>query len=425
MRTLLLLCFVSSAAQAGIILEGNTDALEMVTSTAASTDYSVSWSNVTATALTTPGTTKGNVTSAGATTTILAAPSASNWRHIRAINIYNAGTIANVITLQIDVSATNRLLAKVTLAAGERLQVNGDGVVVVFDATGAQKITSTASSGYNGKTFHWSKVATAIDTIGYHYLLNKDNGSPGAWSVGTPGVNGVATACDVVGTAGTGGALSTGSHILPDPASGGWYLTRFGTNAAVANTYQLLDIVWYNTGLAVTTGAQAITTPAFPARDLNGSATGEGYQIALYALTTLGNAAAIATTTVTYVASSGATARTATFSGSVGFQAPATSLIGTWIPFTLQAGDTGVTSISSINTGTTYTSGTLMLVVYRPIQVEGVSVANFPSGSLVSRLPLNPGVRIWNKTCFGIAVLGGIATTAPSITGGVIELMER
>ena len=424
MRFALLAVLLSTSAFAtSLSLQGSTDSLEMVTSTAISVGYTVSWSNVTATALTTPGAAAANVASA-TTTTIIAAPAASNWRHVRSIQVRNNGATANVVTMQIDSSATNVPLFSTSLAAGESLTWEESGGWRVYNSAGVPRVQSDPP-GFTGRTFHWSKVATAIDTIGYHYLHQKDNGFPGAWSVGTPGVNGVSTACDVVGTAGTGGALSTGSHVLPDPSSGGWYLTRFGTNAAVANTYQLIDIIWYNTGLAVTTGAQAITTPAFPARDLNGSATGEGYRIALYALTTLGNAAAIATTTVTYVASSGATGRTATFSGSVGFQAPATSLIGTWIPFTLQAGDTGVTSISSINTGTTYTSGTLMLVVYRPIQVEGVSVANFPSGSLVSRLPLNPGVRIWNDTCFAVGVIGGIATTAPSFTAGVVELMER
>jgi len=59
------------------------------------------------------------------------------------------------------------------------------------------------------------------------------------------------------------------------------------------------------------------------------------------------------------------------------------------------------------------------------LAVEGVSVANYPSGSLVSRQPLNPGVRVWNDTCFAVGVLGGIAVTAPSMTAGVIELMER
>ena len=47
---------------------------------------------------------------------------------------------------------------------------------------------------------------------------------------------------------------------------------RKAAMAAVINTYELADVLWYNTGITVTTTtAQAITTPTFPARDLNGS----------------------------------------------------------------------------------------------------------------------------------------------------------
>lgn len=407
-----------------LTLEGSTDALELVTSSAASTDYFVSWSNVTATALTTPGTSAGNIASA-TTTTIVAAPSASNWRHIRGISVRNANTSANTLTVQVDRSAANRTIYRTTLAPGESLTWEETGGWRIYNAEGAPKVQAD-TAGVTGLSLHWSKVATALDAAGYHYLANKDTGFPGAHSVGTPGVNGVNGVCDVVGTAGTGGALSNGSHILPDPSSGGWYLTRFGVTGVVANTYELLDLVWYNTGLAVTTTTnQAITTPTLPARDINGSANGDGYGIALYALTALGNAAAVANTTVSYTNQAGTAGRTATFSGSVGFQAPATPVIGTWMPFQLQAGDTGVRAIAGITLGTTYTSGTMMLVIYRPIALDGVVAANMPSGSLLLRQAVNPGVRVYNDTCFGVAVKGSPATTAPSFTAGVVELMAR
>lgn len=425
MRTLGLIAALWASSALAVTLEGSTDALEVVTAgTSVSLDYECAWANVTATALTTPGTSVGNIATA-TTTTIIAAPSASNWRHVKSCNFDNAGTVAITLTVQIDRSAANRVLFSNTLGVGEHLTLSADGDFHLYTAQGAEK-ADTGKAGYAGRSYEWSKGATAIDTIGYSYLTNKDNGTPGAWSVGTPGVNGVATACDVVGTAGTGGALSTGSPLLPDPSSGSWYLTRFGVNAAVANTHQLIDILWYNTGLTVTTTtAQNITTPTLPARDVNGSTNGEGLKIALYALTALGNAAAVSNSTVSYTNSDGTAGRTATFSALVGRQAPATPVIGTWMPFELAAGDRGVRSIQSITLTTTYTSGTMMLVIYRPIALEGVPVANYPSGSLVMRQGIEPGVRIYNDTCFGVAVLGGIATTAPTITSGVIELMER
>lgn len=64
-------------------------------------------------------------------------------------------------------------------------------------------------------------------------------------------------------------------------------------------------------------------------------------------------------------------------------------------------------------------------MAYRPLALDGVAVANYPSGSLVSRAQLNPGVRIWNRTCFQLVGMGAVATTAPLLTSGVIELMER
>lgn len=415
---------LAALSHASIALEGNTDSLEVITTTTSTIDYQVSWSNVTATALTTPGTGVGQITTA-TTTTLISAPASSNWRYIRALKLHNSGTAANTITVQIDRSGSNRILWDGSIAPGASMSIDDEGEVHVYLPSGAEYINQD-TPGYTGRSFALTKVATATDAASYHYLANKDNGFPGAWSVGTPGVNGVATACNVVGTAGTGGALSTGSVVLPDPSTGGWYLTRFGVTGVVANTYVLYDLVWYNTGLTVTTTtAQAITSGTLPARDVNGSSNGEGYGIALYALTALGNAATVSNTTVNYTNSAGTAGRTATFSAAVGFQAPATPVIGTWMPFQLQAGDTGVRSIEGITLGTSYTSGTMMLVVYRQVQLDGVGAANFPSGSLVSRAQLNPGVRIWNGTCFAVGVLGATATTAPSFTAGVLELVER
>lgn len=408
-----------------LMLAATNETLEVVTSSTSPVDVSVWYVDYTSSA-STPDSQETAITTA-TTTTIVSAPAASTQREVRHMNFTNKGTANNTLTINKDVGGTNYQLFSTSLPPGGVLQYTEEGEWRVYDSAGRQRL-SYETPGYNGRSFYWSKVSTAIDAAGYHYLANKDNGFPGAWSVGTPGVNGVSTDCSVVGTAGSGGALSTGSHVLPNPSTGAWYLTRFGLNGVAVNTYLLLDLLWYNTGLSVTTTtAQTITTPTFPARDDNGTTNGEGYMIALYALTALGNAAVISNTTVSYTNSQGVSGRTATFSGSVGFQAPATPVIGTFMPFQLQAGDTGVRSIQSITLGTSYASGTMMLIVYRPIALEGVPLANGPSGSLNLRnaAGINPGVRIWNGTCFGVAVMGSPATTAPSSSGGIIELMER
>lgn len=419
-----MLSLVMALALSNVVtLDATNESVQVTTSSTSAVDYSCSWVD-NASGTFTPGSQLGQITTI-TDTTVCAAPGSSTQRAIGAITLCNVGAAANTLTLKHDTAGTKRVLGRASLAPSECVMWDNAGAPRVLTASGAQRLQSDLP-GFSGRTYEWSKNATAVDTIGYHYLTNKDSGLPGAWSVGTPGVNGVVTACDVVGTAGSGGALSLGSPLLPDPASGAWYLTRWGHNSAVISTTQLIDVLWYNTGLVVTTTtAQAITTPTFPARDVNGSTNGEGLKIALYALTALGNAAAVANTTVSYTNSDGTAGRTATFSAAVGRQAPATPVIGTWMPFELAAGDRGVRSIQSITLATTYTSGTMMLVVYRPIKLEGVSLANGPSGSLVSNLPLNPGARIYNDTCFGVAVLGAPAVTAPSITSGIIELMER
>lgn len=425
MRALLLSLLLPSLAF-GITLEGSTDSLELVTTgSSVSIDYHCVYANVTATALTTPGTSTGTITTA-TTTTIISAPSASNWRHIKACNIENSGTSAVGVTVQIDRSASNRIIFSVTLQPSEHLTKSQDSDFHLYTSSGAEK-SDTGSAPYSGRSLSFSKIGTAFDTIGYHYNFGAAVGFPGAESAGTPGVNGVATNCSAVGTAGSGGALSLGAHVLDNPSTGGWYLQRFGLISSVVATYEAIDTLWYNTGLTVTTTTnQAITSGAMPARDVNGTTNGEGLRIALRALTTVANAAAVANTTVSYTNSAGVAGRTATFSGTVGFQAPATAIIGTWMPFTLQAGDTGVRSIEGITLGTSYVSGTLTLAVYRPLAMTGVSVANYPSGSLSGGNALtSPGVRLWNGTCLGLTALGAVATTAPTVYSGIFEIMER
>ena len=423
MKRLLLaiMCLWTSVASAGLSLEGSTDALELVTSAAGSIDYDVSWSNVTATALTTPGTTKGNINSA-TTTTILAAPSASNWRYVRTATIYNASTtVSNALTLQVDVSATNRLVAKFTLAPGEYAVLDELGKVSLYTASGVARVQPLFDSGYNGLTYSWQKVGTAKDAAGYWYHYGKDAGFPGAAVPGAPGVNGWDTDCSAVtNAADPAGAAQVGAHYLPDPASGNYYLTGATIAGSIAETVQLIDVLWYNSGLVVAAGAQAIAMGGglAPARDLNGSTDGEGVQAAILALSALGNAAAVATTTITYRDSENNSPNTGTFSALVGWQSPATPVIGTWMPFQLAAGDRGIREISSFNSGTTFTSGTFALVLFRPIVTISNTVANAAG---VVTIPA-PGIRIHPNSCI-MAISVGSASA--STLAGSYTIMER
>lgn len=421
MRALILALSLLATSALAVTLEGTTDSFEIVTAGASvGIDYTCTWANVTATALTTPGTSAGNIATA-TTTTAIAAPAASNWRHIKSCNFENVGSGAVVLTARVNRSAALRVVFSNSLAPGEHLTFDADGDFHVYAANGAEK-SDTGSASYSGRSLSFSKVGTAPDTIGYHYAFFKDTGFPGAGVLGAPGLNGATFDCSTAA-----GAAVAGSHVIPNPATGGWYLTRFGLSSSVVATFELVDLVWYNTGAVVTTTTnQAITSGAMPARDLNGSTNGEGYKIALYVPATVANAAAVSNTTVSYTNSQGTAGRTATFSATVGFQAPTTSVVGTWVPFMLQAGDTGVRSIEGLTLGTSYVSGSLSLIVYRPLAMTGVTTANGPSGSLGGSNQLSdPGVRLWNGTCPVVTAVGVPAVTAIGIYGGILEISER
>lgn len=416
----ILVFLLASEAWGGLSLEGNTDALELVTSTSASLDYDVAWSNVTATALTTPGTTKGNISSA-TTTTILAAPSSSNWRYIRAATFHNASTTsANALTLQIDVSGTNRLVAKFTLAPGEYAVLDEMGKVNLYSASGVPRVQPLTDSGYNGRVYSFQKAATAKDSAGYWYNYSKDAGFPGAAVPDAPGVNGWDTDCSTASNAADpAGATQVGSHLLQDPASGNLYMTSVQIQGAVAESVQLIDVLWYNSGLTVGAGAQAIAMGGGvgPARDINGSTDGEGVQAAVLALSALGNAAAVATSTITYRDSENNSPNTGTFSALAGWQSPATPVIGTWMPFQLAAGDRGIREISSFNSGTTYTSGTFALVLYRPLIQIPLSAANV--GTKID-IPA-PGIRIYPNSCIMAIAVGSASANTLAGTYTIVE----
>lgn len=415
-----LLCF-AGAARAGITLEGSTDSLEVVTSTTAAIDYEIAWSNVTATALTTPGTNKGQITTA-TTTTVVSAPSASNWRYIRTATFRNASTTAsNTLTLQIDVSAANRTIATVTLAQGEYAVLDETGALKSYTAAGNLRVEAR-DAGFNGEVYAWQKVGTAKDAAGYWYNYQKDAGFPGASVPGSPGLNGWTTDCSAANNAAEpAGATQVGAHLLQDPATGNLYLTEVRIAGSVAETVQLIDVLWYNTGLVVTTTTgQTVTFPGggLPARDINGSSNGEGVQLALLTTTANTNAGVITNTTASYTDESGNAGATATFSALVGWQAPATPVIGTWMPFQLAAGDRGMRAVASITLGTSYGGGALSAVLFRPLVTVSNTVAN--AAGVISLG--YPGVRVYPNSCI-VAISVGSASA--STLAGSYTIVER
>jgi hypothetical protein len=151
--------------------------------------------------------------------------------------------------------------------------------------------------------------------------------------------------------------------------SGNTYLARYtkaGRSQAGTSVITLVDRLWENSGLSVTsTSLQAVNSAAWPARDANGSTNGEGVYIAVEFSVIAG--AATPTITMVYTNSTGTATRTTTNINPIVTTFPA----GGWVMMGLNAADTGVRSIQSITLNASFLSGTMHLVAYRPICLLG------------------------------------------------------
>ncbi len=178
------------------------------------------------------------------------------------------------------------------------------------------------------------------------------------YTAGIPG-NAVAPA------PGIGGAvLTTYSGQIPftNPAGGlNTYLSRFQAQTTIAGTILLVDRLWHNSGIDVTsTAEQTFTSSAqIPARDANGTTTGNGVFAGLEVVTALG--AGTPTISFKYTNQAG----TAGQVGANTVSTVASSIAGSFYPIGLAAGDLGVQKAQSITLSATMTSGTVSLVLYR------------------------------------------------------------
>lgn len=230
------------------------------------------------------------------------------------------------------------------------------------------------------------------------------------YAAGIPGAS-TATAIGINGEAVTPALASTGGRIpRTNPVSGNAYIGRFAMSASAAGTLWLIDRVWQNSGLVVTsTTAQAITPAALPARDNNGSTNGAAIMAAIEWSATGG--AGTPTVTLTYTDQDGNAGATGTFTG------VASPPVGTFEVFTLAAGDTGVRAPTSFIQSATRTSGTMHLVLFRVLAQVDVSLANVSSAidALTSGLP-----QLYNDTVLQF-VWFPTATTATNFFGQYIE----
>lgn len=390
-----------------INLASTSDLIRVVTSAASDIEVHASWCDLNGTTVT-PGRTNTPSIVTATTTTVVPSPAAATVRNMKHLNITNnsAGTSC-VVTVEHTDGTNVVALMSFTLLPGENMIFNEEGRWVHRDYNGAE-YPPAGRGAYDGFSVSFMKAGTAADAAGYWYCTSKDAGFPGAWAVGTPGVNGRVT----------DGTTSTDNGCIPikNPSVGANYLTGLEMASGVAHTHQFFDILWVNSGLTVTTTTlQSITTPTLPARDINGTINGEGCMIGILCTSASGLAAVASNATVTYTNSAGTGSRTATLTAVVGSQAPQTPVIGTVIWFNLAAGDKGVKSIEGITLGTSWVSGTISLFIARDIATIGTPIVNVSASKNIKE----PGIRLYNGTCMLHCNLAG-ATTATFLSGELV-----
>jgi len=244
------------------------------------------------------------------------------------------------------------------------------------------------------------KTGATMEAAGVYHSFFYTAGRPGAATVPSPGL--------------AGAALTSYAGQIPfqDPASGNTYLARLQASANIVGCLLLLDRLWHNSGIVVTTTtAQTINSVAWPARDRDGLSDGTGILVAIEVSTATTNASAITNTTMSYTNSAGTSGRTATIASF-----PATAVAGTFVPFLLAAGDIGVRSIQSITLGTSYAGGAIHLVAYRilaalemPITYGGFAL-DAVSGGFVRMYDDSVPFLVWLPS----------ATTATTLAGQLI-----
>ena len=222
------------------------------------------------------------------------------------------------------------------------------------------------------------------------------------------------TGAGVAPTGGLNGANFTGplagAIATPTAVSGATsYLGKWTAVAAsgVGHLW-LVDKLWGNVPVVTTTGAQAIAQPILPSRDETAATVGGGVLLALEVSSTTGNAGAITNTTVSYTNSLGTAGRTATLASF-----PITGVTGTWVAFSLAAGDVGVRSVQSITLGTSYVSGAVHLVAFRV--VASMPIPNSNVGNSLDVFGLNMPA-VWDASALQL-VYYCTGTTVGALAG--------
>lgn len=244
------------------------------------------------------------------------------------------------------------------------------------------------------------KVGASMEGAGVFHSYFYTTGRPGAAAANSSGLGGA--------------ALTSAAGQVPfvNPGAGNSYLARLECASSQAGSLLLCDRLWHNSGIGVTTTtAQTINSVTWPARDRDGATSGEAIMVGIEVSGATTNGAAVTTITMSYTNQVGTSGRTATIPSF-----PATAVTGTFVPFMLAAGDTGIRSVQTITLGTTLTAGTIHLVAYRLLSKLNIPLAN--TGSSVDALS-GGFVRLYDNTVPFLVWLAN-GTGAATVTGQMI-----
>lgn len=197
-----------------------------------------------------------------------------------------------------------------------------------------------------------------------------------------------------------------------NPSGGNAYLARLTAGATQAGVLMVLDRIWHNGGITITSNAlQAIASPAWPTRSADGTANGDGVLLAVEVSAATG--AGTPTLTLGYTNSAGTAGRSATNV----IATVASSAIGATYFIGLQDGDTGVRSVEGYTQSATWTSGTVNVVAYRVLAVLPVPIANGHNEADAVTLGMP---RIYDGTVPWLVFIPN-TTTATIVTGSYVE----
>jgi len=246
----------------------------------------------------------------------------------------------------------------------------------------------------------FQKVGAGMEAAGVWHTMWYTAGAPGAAAANSAGVNGRAVDPSLV----------TGEIARTNPGAGNAYLAKLIAASTQVGTLMLVDRLWENSGLSVTsTSAQGITPATLPARDRDGTTNGMGV-LAMMEWSAAGGSSS-GTVTLTYTDEAGNAGATGAFVPN------STPSAGTCEFFPLAAGDYGVRAPTSYIASATRTSGTHHLVLVRPLLIIGVPAPNVA----VSVDAIQAGLpRIYNDSVLQLLWLAN-STTATTISGQYVE----